>query len=136
MRDIITRDLVRRTIATVLRRYSPKMVAGAIKGSERNVYNWRTELSEPSAYQLIRLMSEYDEICDAVLFMAGRKEATNTLSQQDIALIHQAISLIGVAIPASTISVTKDSLCHHSSYQFTKSGADFVGQRMANLVTV
>lgn len=137
MRNIVTRGKVREVIGSILSRYSPKKVAGTLKVSERNLYNWRNEVSEPSAYHLIRLMSEYDEVWNAVQFMAGRQNADSGLSKQDVDLIHQAILLIGDAIPAphSKAPTQKDSSCRRFSYPHTENIAGFVGKRIISMAT-
>lgn len=113
----ITKERLCEALSNALSRVSPKEASAKLITSERNVYNWRGGTAEPSAHQLVRLMAAYPDIYDAVTFMAGRRAVDASLSTQQIAAIHEALSLIGTAIPAAYSQQKEDALCRQSSFQ-------------------
>lgn len=132
-RTPITKEAVKRVIALGIRGRSTGEVAHSAGVSKRTVNDWAGERAEPHATQLVALMAEYDEIHEAVMFMAGRKPAT--LTDDQMTLIRQALDLLGTAIPAITSPPQKVKSCPQSSFPFTN-GASQTQLLIQRLATV
>lgn len=73
----ITPDIVSAAVARGLRaaepgRGAPKLIARRIASTPRAVEAWLSEQAAPNAASLLRMMAEYETVCDEVLRLIGR----------------------------------------------------------------
>lgn len=88
----LTDDMIGRVLGAAVSRLPTKRVARIARACERAVDNWRAGIVPKPWVKLIRLMREDDELCAAVLAMAGR--SPTTLTDEQIAAMRQALNML------------------------------------------